>query len=428
MTRNATARAALECGGVIPYFQPLIAVRTGKPAGFEALARGVSPDDACGTGCIGPLELFAAARDLDERLNLDRLCRERAFAAFAPCHEAHPSLLLFVNVDAALLERRIVGSGHIEQCARSWNIPPHNVVIEVIESAVPDDAALAAFCDRHRALGFLLALDDVGAGYSNLARIAGLRPDILKLDRELVAGCDATFHRREVLRSLVTLAHRIGAVTVAEGVEREEEAATLLDLGVDMMQGFLLGRPAPEPALRGPLAALRRAEFLHAGMTLRRLRAEEQEHERLLQLIRPLQARLEGQSPRRFGRILREAQATVSDMECLYVLDAFGTQLTETVCQTCDAMPQRMMLYRPAPRGTDHSLKEWFQPLRSGVDASVSQPYISAATGSLCITVGVRFGCAGGRSHILCADAPTQWHENGRARDVPDHSQKTPGK
>lgn len=415
MKDTLIARKALTQGDVTPYFQPLVAIRTGRHAGFEALARGMAPGDPPGTGSISPLRLFGAAKTPAERLALDRLCRERAFAAFSDHHVAHPALLLFVNIDASLLDKDSVGSGHIEQCAKRWGIPPHNVVIEIIESAVPDDAALSRFCERHRQAGFLLALDDVGAGYSNLARIAALRPDVIKLDRDLVAGCDATFHRREVMRSLVALARRIGAVTVAEGVEREEEAATMIDLGVDMLQGYLMGHPQPVPAPREPIAALRRSMLLYAGMTLQRLRAEEQEHQRLLQLVRPLRLALDGQSPRRFGRILREALPHMPDMECLYVLDAFGSQTTDSVCRPCEGIPQRVVLYRPATRGTDHSLKEWFQPLRGGVDASVSQPYISAATGSLCITVGVRFNCAGGRSHILCVDATARHTGDGAA-------------
>jgi len=116
-----------------------------------------------------------------------------------------------------------VGSGHLLKQVRQFNLNPNNVAIEIIESRVNDTGALNEFISRHREYGFLFALDDIGSGYSNLDRITITEPDLLKIDRSLISQIDINYHKQEVLKSLVNLARRIGALVVAEGVEREED-------------------------------------------------------------------------------------------------------------------------------------------------------------------------------------------------------------
>src|ERR1700691_5780145 len=99
-----------------------------------------------------------------------------------------------------------------------------NIVLEIGESAVRDEGELRRWVQSYREAGYLIALDDVGAGHSNLNRIPELQPDILKVDRYLVHGIDEDFHRKEVYRSMASMAHGLGAMIIAEGVETEEEA------------------------------------------------------------------------------------------------------------------------------------------------------------------------------------------------------------
>ena len=90
---------------------------------------------------------------------------------------------------------------------------------------------------------FRVALDDFGTGYSGLSRLANLRPDIIKLDRALVTDCDRDGVRLEILRSMVSMGHRIGVKVVAEGIERPGEVEALRSVGVRFMQGYFFARP-----------------------------------------------------------------------------------------------------------------------------------------------------------------------------------------
>jgi EAL domain-containing protein (putative c-di-GMP-specific phosphodiesterase class I) len=96
-----------------------------------------------------------------------------------------------------------------------------------------------------RALGFRIAIDDLGAGYAGLTSFAILEPEVVKLDMSLVRGVNDEPIKRRLVSSMVTLCKELGILVVAEGIETEAERETLASVGCDLLQGFLLGRPAP---------------------------------------------------------------------------------------------------------------------------------------------------------------------------------------
>ncbi|MGL4369652.1 MAG: EAL domain-containing protein, partial [Spirochaetota bacterium] len=170
----------IASGGIFVLFQPIISVRRKMLIGFEALARGVDPSDG---RIIPPDELFALGAQAGSLTDLDRECRRAAFAAFAPLLQRDSSLMLFLNLESSIIDTGVVGSGNLTQGALDAGVNPSNVVIEIVESKVEDIGAMRFFVESHRAEGFLIALDDVGAGHSNLNRIPVVRPDIIKVDR-----------------------------------------------------------------------------------------------------------------------------------------------------------------------------------------------------------------------------------------------------
>jgi len=132
-------------------------------------------------------------------------------------------------------------------------IDPGRLVFEVVEShAVADRGHLVSILDHYRSLGWRVALDDVGAGWSSLSLLAAVRPEVVKLDKGLVQGLPDD-GARTVVRAVVDLAHSLGAVVVAEGVETEQLAEEVAELGADLGQGWLFGRPVrPEPPVEEP--------------------------------------------------------------------------------------------------------------------------------------------------------------------------------
>jgi EAL domain-containing protein (putative c-di-GMP-specific phosphodiesterase class I) len=121
-------------------------------------------------------------------------------------------------------------------------------VLEITErQSVEGVAGLPERIKALRELGYRLAIDDLGAGYAGLTTFALLEPDVVKLDMALVRGCDHEPVKQQLIRSMASLCKELGALVVAEGVETEAERDTVVSLSCDLLQGFLLGRPAAAP-------------------------------------------------------------------------------------------------------------------------------------------------------------------------------------
>jgi EAL domain-containing protein (putative c-di-GMP-specific phosphodiesterase class I) len=142
--------------------------------------------------------------------------------------------------------------------ASSAGFPLGRLTFEVVESEELADAGhLRKIIETYRRIGFHVALDDFGSGYSGLARLADLQPDSIKIERALVAGCDHDQRRRAILSNVLQLGRDIGIDVVLEGVERVEEVEALRAIGGRFMQGFYFGRPAfaamvPDGDIRWP--------------------------------------------------------------------------------------------------------------------------------------------------------------------------------
>ncbi|MDP3427065.1 MAG: EAL domain-containing protein, partial [Humidesulfovibrio sp.] len=282
---------------------------------------------------------------------------------------------------------------------------PINVLIEIVESRAKDSQALEDFVSSYRKNGFLIALDDMGVGHSNLDRIPLLKPDVLKLDRSLVAGVAGHMTRLEVVKSFVQMASRLGSLALAEGVERQEDILRLLEIGVDVFQGYYFGRPAMRMARDDVVAEridLLAAKFKESATE--RFTAQKELYASHDALVFGLCQHLAGVGTVGLDRVLTGFIDESENIECLYVLNASGVQISDTVCNPAKLRKRKRFIYEPARLGADHSLKEYFLPLRAGLPKFTTQPYISLASGNRCITLSARYQAPDGRACILCAD------------------------
>ena len=232
-------------GGLAPVFQPLVSLASGRVVGYEALSR---PSDGAGRP-LPPEQLFASAA----HHGASRSLNARALAAFAGrWQQPGPGVLLFVNISPQALHEGVVDD------LVALRPPWARIVVEVTEEdRLGDDDLTLRAIKVLRGHGARIAIDDFGAGYSGLRRLLLLRPEFLKLDLSLVRDIDYDHAKQLLTESTVRTARAMGIVLVAEGIERPEELATLRKLGVDLGQGYLLGRPQEafadaEPASRHP--------------------------------------------------------------------------------------------------------------------------------------------------------------------------------
>ena len=219
-------------------YQPICRVDTGEIVGLEALSRfDAEPRRS-------PDLWFAEAAEagLGTWLEMAAIQRSTGLLAALP-----PSVYLAVNASP-----QTVLSGEFETALSG--APLSQIVLELTEHASVDDyPKLIEQLEPLRAGGLRLAVDDAGSGYSGLQHILALRPDLLKLDMALIRDINTDTARQALAAALATFARNTGAVVIAEGVETEAELRKLRELGLGMVQGYLLGRPM---AADGVLAAL----------------------------------------------------------------------------------------------------------------------------------------------------------------------------
>jgi EAL domain-containing protein (putative c-di-GMP-specific phosphodiesterase class I) len=239
-------------------YQPIVELESGALHEYECLFRPVMPMLPQSIASI-----VQAAIDTDRSIELDAflvgtilsragsIARQRRTAGLPPVR-------LAINVTpASLLDSRFEASALVAM-VRDADLDPRQITLECTEQqAVADVVPLKKAVKALRRAGFGFAVDDAGAGYASFALIAALRPTVIKIDRDIVAGIAKDDAKQALVEAFVSFGRRIGARLLAEGIERRADLAACTSLGVDLGQGFLLGRPAPEPAMPRAMETLR---------------------------------------------------------------------------------------------------------------------------------------------------------------------------
>lgn len=231
---RSRVEAVLASRTLLTAFQPIRSLDTGAMIGAEALTRFLSAPG------ISPEVQFAEAASVGLSLELEILALETALTA---AQGPPASVYVAVNVSPAVcLDRRLAG------VLEGSGIPARRIVLEVTERhRVEDYGPLAAALAGLRRGGVRIAVDDAGAGFASMRHILQLRPDLIKLDRDIIAGIDTDPGQRALGGAMVGFAREIGAVLVAEGIETGGELDAVTTLGMCSGQRYLLGRPSVRP-------------------------------------------------------------------------------------------------------------------------------------------------------------------------------------
>ncbi len=232
----------LAHGDITTLFQPIVSLSERRVLGYEALSRGPS-----NSALHSPINLLAAARHAGRLDALEVSFRQSACRRF---REGALPGKLFLNASPDSLLDDEHRAGRTLALLQTYGIPASQVVIELTEQTPTEDFdVLHAALHHYRAMGFLIALDDLGAGYSSLRLWSELRPDYVKIDRYFIDGIHQDRLKREFVESILRIARASKAEVIAEGIELPEELAVLTEMGVDLVQGYLLGRPQERPLL-----------------------------------------------------------------------------------------------------------------------------------------------------------------------------------
>ncbi|GAB2181464.1 bifunctional diguanylate cyclase/phosphodiesterase [Denitratisoma sp. agr-D3] len=229
-----------------PAFQPILDFRTRSYLGYEGLIRG--PE---GTDLFSPLMLFELARVSGQTEILERLCREVTFREFAA--QKLPGRL-FINVSATCLADPFFLNGETARLLQEIGLRAQQIVIEITENQhVNDFSLLRDQLATYRKIGYQIAVDDLGEGFSNLRMWSEVRPEFVKIDRHFINGIADDALKFQLVKAMQELSEASHARIIAEGIETEAEFTTVRDLGIEFGQGFLISRPQFQPE-RSPQA------------------------------------------------------------------------------------------------------------------------------------------------------------------------------
>jgi len=238
-------RHALEHDGLTLHYQPKIDVQSGKVTAVEALLRWTHPQH----GIIGPDEFIPLA----ERSGLIRPLTQWVLnAALRQCHlwrKRGLDLTVAVNFSARnLSESRL--PDQVAGLLEAWDLPASCLIAEITENAIMDDLLHAKKVLMHlEEIGVQASIDDFGTGYSSLSVLGQLPVAEIKIDRSFVMDMMSNSKHAIIVRSTIDLAHNLGRVVTAEGVEDEETLEQLKALGCDKAQGYFMSRPLPASEL-----------------------------------------------------------------------------------------------------------------------------------------------------------------------------------
>jgi diguanylate cyclase (GGDEF)-like protein len=251
--------------GLVSHYQPIFSTADGSVFGFEALAR-LEP----AAPFSNLQEMFHISQATGTLAVLDAHCMATALRCLDATRFIPSGALLFINACPETLMNPDVSLGAVFESLRKLSLPPEKVILEINEESVVSNYDLFSKSLKYlRQQGFKIAIDDFGSGYAGLKMLSTIEPDFLKIDRHFISNIDRAIIKFNLVDAITTACNRIGIHIVAEGIERPEELEIINDLGIEYLQGFVLGRPSAElnfspvvlPTRRPPKSTLNESMF-----------------------------------------------------------------------------------------------------------------------------------------------------------------------
>ena len=391
-------------------FQPIFSIAHRRPVGFEGLLRAYDVEGRQ----LMPGQVFQRPCESQKQLELDRICRKLHTENFVS-HDKQ-GCWLFLNLNSQCLVSERPEAGFMSHLLARTDIPARRIVIEILESEIDDRAYLRDLIDHFRGLGCLIAIDDFGAGHSNFDRIWELKPDIVKIDRNLVKQASESLKVERILTGIVSLIHETGSLVVVEGVENEKEALVAISSNADMVQGFYFGKPASQISdyqFASKMDALLSQKYSASCQYSRRMQQQFQLlRQRYKQEVDTLCQR---KNIEQCGQLLFEDDRVV---RC-FLLDQQGHQIGRS--QYSPKFTTRLDIrFSPLLAGENANWSHrhyHHRALQNPGTIQISRPYLSVAGSHMCVTLSQAIQIDN-KTLVFCADI--DWNdEDISAIDLP---------
>lgn len=389
-------------------FQPIVSFSHSRVVAHEALLRArMDPGET-----VAPLEIFDRTKNLDDLLWLDRASR---LMHIVNASQFPAQGWFFLNLHPALFGSLLESdcsevAGAIGEFAGS---SPSKFVVEIVEEDITDHVRFEEGIALMRSLGFGVALDDFGAGHSNFDRVWKIRPDVVKLDRSFAVRALEDRAMRRLLPQIASILHEAGTLVLLEGIETLEQARIAMDANIDFGQGWYFGRPVESPVVDVLSVRSRMDEVWNEQS----LRASQNWDYRKRVMAPYLQAIWITAQRVALGESLEDAASSylgLPHVACLYMLDESGRQIGTNLNAPSD-QKRTVMLGLGHMEGARWSRRAYFiRAMREPGKAQTTRPYLSVATGNICVTVSIQV-LVNDRVVVVCGDVDWDQLEAGLA-------------
>ncbi len=231
----------LDNNSLTVHFQPIFSSKSGSVYGYEALTRIQGEHTFKDVS-----DLFAKAKLAGTLSSLDSLCRENTIKEASILGINKKNVNLFINICPETLTDPAHSMSIMEEIAEKWHIPKEKIVLEITEEGAVHNYDFfkdtVSYC---KSRGYRIAIDDFGSGCGGLKMLSIIEPDFIKIDRHFISNINLSTIKYNLVDSVVIACNRIGIKVIAEGIERQEELDTVLNLGIDLLQGYYLAVPEP---------------------------------------------------------------------------------------------------------------------------------------------------------------------------------------
>lgn len=247
---------------IYAVFQPIISLRNGQVLGYEALSRLKE-----NTVIKDAETLFCLAGEYQRMWDLESLCRIKSLEAANTYLKPPYNKKIFINVNPKVMHDKKFRDGFTREFLEKFHITPENIIFEITErNAIQDIESFKGVIEHYKKQYYQIAIDDAGAGYSGLTLISDIHPHFLKIDMKLIRDIDKDHIKYALVKSLIEFSKITNTDLIAEGIETKEEMKTLVSLGVQYGQGYLIQKPEEtireiSPLILHYISTLNKANF-----------------------------------------------------------------------------------------------------------------------------------------------------------------------
>jgi len=379
-------------------FQPIVSLIHHRPVGYEGLIRPYHNGES-----ISPEKLFKALAGNAFASELDRICRTLHLLNGSLSIGAHAHGWLFLNIDERSIQEDFYSPKEVVKGLKSMGFNPQNLVLEILEKNIEDQDRLANFVQHYKEVGFKIALDDFGAGESNLERIHAIRPSIVKLDRSIIQDLASGYNGVNILKRVISLIREMGSMVLVEGVETEEQALLVMETEADLVQGFYFSKPVigKPPEDQGEAKRqIKKLSLLQKSVSRKRMDYRDR-LENELKGVFELAVEQGSSGESAIAKQLFQHKHILR----FFTLDHQGYQVGHTFSNP--NIKHTDTQYHPLKKddGACWTRRDFFfEAIRKPGEIYISSPYLSLPEETLSVTISSTFQDKNGRLRILCVD------------------------